>query len=40
MRSVNNEQREEKTISQQMFQEMMEADEVIRQAKEGLEHNN
>ena len=39
MRSVNNEHSEEETFSQQKFQEMIEADEVIRQAKEKLEQD-
>ena len=37
IRSVYNEHSEEGTISQQLFQEMMEAEDVIRQARESLE---
>jgi hypothetical protein len=40
MRSVNNEHSEEGTSSQQLFQETIEADEIIRQAKEKLEQNH
>ena len=39
MRSVNNEHDEEGTSSQQLFQETIEADEIIRQAKEKLEQD-
>ena len=39
MRSVNNEHSEEEISSQPLFQETMEADDVIRQAKESLGHN-
>lgn len=39
MRSVNNEHSEEGTSSQQLFQETIEADEIIRQAKEKLEQD-
>ena len=40
MRSVNNEHGEEGTSSQQLFQETIEADEIIRLAKEKLEQNH
>ena len=40
MRSVNNEHSEEEISSQPLFQETMEADDVIRQAKEKLEQNH
>ena len=39
MRSVNNEHSEDDAFDQQMLQEMMDADDIIRQAKENLEQN-
>ena len=39
MRSVSNEHSEDDTFDKQMLQEMMDADDIIRQAKENLEQN-
>ncbi len=39
MRSVSNEHSEDDAFDQQMLQEMMDADDIIRQAKENLEQN-
>lgn len=39
MRSVSNEHSEDDAFDQQMLQEMMDADDIIRQAKESLEQN-